>query len=92
MLRIAILDDYQPVARGMADWSRIGPDVEIVSFDYHLSEDEAPVELPNVCPRFVERALGRDGLSGGDGSQHPDLRMLLREKNVVRTGTTPADL
>ncbi len=45
MLRIAILDDYQSVARGMADWSRIGPDVEIVSFDYHLSEDEAPVEL-----------------------------------------------
>ena len=45
MLRIAILDDYQSVARGMADWSRIGPDVEIVSFDHHLSEDDAPVEL-----------------------------------------------
>jgi hypothetical protein len=25
-------------------------------------------------------------------SYRPDLRMLLREKNVVRTGTTPADL
>jgi D-3-phosphoglycerate dehydrogenase len=45
MLRIAILDDYQSVARSMADWSRLGPDVEIVSFDRHLSEAEAADEL-----------------------------------------------
>jgi phosphoglycerate dehydrogenase-like enzyme len=45
MLRIAILDDYQSVARSMADWSRIGPDVEIESFDRHLSEEEASVAL-----------------------------------------------
>ena len=45
MLRIAILDDYQSIARAMADWSRIGPDVEIVSFDRHLSEAEAADEL-----------------------------------------------
>ena len=45
MLRIAILDDYQSVARAMADWSRLGPDVEIVSFDRHLSDAEAADEL-----------------------------------------------
>ncbi len=45
MLRIAILDDYQSVARSMADWSRLGPDVEIVSFNRHLSEAEAAEEL-----------------------------------------------
>ena len=45
MLRIAILDDYQSVARAMADWSRLGPDVEIVSFDRHLREAEAADEL-----------------------------------------------
>ncbi len=45
MLRVAILDDYQSVARSMADWSRLGPDVEIVSFNRHLSEAEAADEL-----------------------------------------------
>ena len=45
MLRIAILDDYQSVASAMADWSRIGPDVEIVSFDRHLGEAQAADEL-----------------------------------------------
>jgi D-3-phosphoglycerate dehydrogenase len=62
MLRIAILDDYQSVARGMADWSRIGPDVEIVSFDHHLSEDDAPVELLSfdvLCIMRARRAVSR---------------------------------
>jgi phosphoglycerate dehydrogenase-like enzyme len=45
MLRIAILDDYQGVAERMANWSRLGPGVEIVSFDRHLGEDEAAVLL-----------------------------------------------
>jgi D-3-phosphoglycerate dehydrogenase len=45
MLRIAILDDYQSVAASMADWSRLGPETEIVSFDRHLSEEEAASAL-----------------------------------------------
>jgi len=38
MLRIAILDDYQRVALQMADWNRLGPDVEIVPFHKHLAD------------------------------------------------------
>src|SRR5688500_8587328 len=30
--RCAILDDYQDVALGLADWSRIEPDVELTVF------------------------------------------------------------
>src|SRR4051812_3424919 len=45
MLRIAILDDYQQVALSMADWASLGTDVEIVSFDRHLGQEEAAVAL-----------------------------------------------
>ena len=45
MLRIAILDDYQNVALAMADWSRLGDDVEIVSFNRHLSAEDAESQL-----------------------------------------------
>jgi D-3-phosphoglycerate dehydrogenase len=45
-LRIAILDDYQRVALGMADWRRLGPDVEFVPFDRPLGvPDEAAAAL-----------------------------------------------
>ena len=50
--RIAICDDYQSAAMDMADWSRLGPDVEIVSFDHPLSGDAAAAALANfdvVC-------------------------------------------
>ncbi|MEQ8444728.1 MAG: D-2-hydroxyacid dehydrogenase family protein [Pelagibacterium sp.] len=41
-LRIAVLDDYQNVALKLADWSKLGPDVEIKVLDRTLgSEDEA---------------------------------------------------
>jgi len=38
MLRVAILDDYQQVALAMADWSRLGPDVEVVALPHHLGD------------------------------------------------------
>lgn len=42
MLRIAILDDYQDVALGLADWASLGPDTEVVRFGHNLgTEDEA---------------------------------------------------
>ena len=42
MLRIAILDDYQDVALGLADWAALGPDAEVVRFTRNLAtEDEA---------------------------------------------------
>ena len=38
MTRIAILDDYQRAARAMADWGKLGPDVEIVVFNENLPD------------------------------------------------------
>ena len=40
-LRIAILDDYQQVALGLADWASIGADAEVVSFDDHQADEAA---------------------------------------------------
>ncbi len=62
MLRIAILDDYQSVALQMADWSLLGSDVEIVSFDRHLSEGEARETLQSfdvLCIMRERMALPR---------------------------------
>ncbi len=39
-LRIGVLDDYQEVARGLADWGRI-PDAELTTFQDHLSDQDA---------------------------------------------------
>ncbi|WP_218054350.1 D-2-hydroxyacid dehydrogenase family protein [Phenylobacterium immobile] len=44
-MKIAILDDYQQLARRFADWSRLSADHEISVFDRHLSEDEAAQAL-----------------------------------------------
>ncbi len=44
-LRVAVCDDYQRVALEMADWSRLGDDVEIVAFDLPLAGDEAAAAL-----------------------------------------------
>src|SRR5438128_1577727 len=40
-MRIAVLDDYQGVAREMADWASLGADCELVSFQDHLADLEA---------------------------------------------------
>ena len=38
--RIAILDDYQDVALGLADWASLGADVETVAFGDHVADRE----------------------------------------------------
>lgn len=40
MHRIAILDDYQNVAKDMADWDKLGNHVEIVTFADHLADED----------------------------------------------------
>jgi phosphoglycerate dehydrogenase-like enzyme len=40
MLRIAILDDYQDVARSKGDWQSI-PDAQVQSFQDHVSDEDA---------------------------------------------------
>src|SRR6187431_629790 len=38
MTRVAILDDYQSVALGMADWKSLPADTEVVVFEDHLAD------------------------------------------------------
>ncbi|MFE2354813.1 D-2-hydroxyacid dehydrogenase family protein [Streptomyces parvulus] len=40
-LRCAVLDDFQRVATGIADWSPVADDVDVVSFDTHFSDEDA---------------------------------------------------
>ena len=101
MLRIAILDDYQSIARAMADWSRIGPDVEIVSFDRHLSEAQAADELATfdiLCimrermalPRSLIEALPRLKLIAVTGSHTQVIDVeAAQERGIPVTLTAP---
>lgn len=41
--RVAILDDYQDVARAMGPWNSLGDDVEVVAFVDHVTDDDALV-------------------------------------------------
>jgi hypothetical protein len=43
--RVAVLDDYQGVALGLADWTALGPDADINVFRRHVQPDEAAVAL-----------------------------------------------
>ncbi|SEF47591.1 D-2-hydroxyacid dehydrogenase family protein [Bosea lathyri] len=45
MIRIAVLDDYQNVARGYADWSSLGPDVVVDVFNEPMSVEAAAERL-----------------------------------------------
>jgi D-3-phosphoglycerate dehydrogenase len=44
MIRAAILDDYQNVARSMADWSPIAKDVEITVFNEPFADQQAAIK------------------------------------------------
>ena len=44
MLRVAVLDDYQDVARKMTDWSVLPADVEVEVFQDHLTDRAAVAE------------------------------------------------
>ncbi|MFD8935796.1 D-2-hydroxyacid dehydrogenase family protein [Streptomyces sp. NPDC059578] len=43
-LRCVVLDDYQGVARSLADWTRIAPQVETEFLDTHITSTDALVE------------------------------------------------
>jgi phosphoglycerate dehydrogenase-like enzyme len=41
MMRVAVLDDYQQVAQGLADWQSLDPDASVQFFPDHLADLEA---------------------------------------------------
>jgi phosphoglycerate dehydrogenase-like enzyme len=43
-MKIACLNDYQDVARSLADWASLGPDVEVRSFQHAFSSDDEAAE------------------------------------------------
>jgi phosphoglycerate dehydrogenase-like enzyme len=102
MLRIAILDDYQRVALAMADWTRLGPDAEVVAFDHHLAvPDEAAAGLADfdvIClmrermavPRALIARLPRLKLIVMSGSQSQSIDFAAAAERgipVCRTST-----
>ena len=40
MRRVAILDDYQGVALGLADWKSLGADVEVTALNDHVADED----------------------------------------------------
>lgn len=79
MLRIAICDDYQNIAKSLADWSSIGPDADIVSFSRNLgSVDEAAEALKD----FDVISIMRERMSFGRAL----IERLPRLKLVISTG------
>jgi D-3-phosphoglycerate dehydrogenase len=99
-LRCAILDDYQNVALSMADWSQVGPSVEIKVFNEHLgAPDKVIAALQGfaiVCAMRERTAFPRAVIEA-----LPDLKLLIttgmrnasidleaaKAKNVVVCGT-----
>jgi phosphoglycerate dehydrogenase-like enzyme len=53
MLRCAILDDYQNVALGFADWGRLASRVEVRVFNEHFEERDALVAAIGGCEIVV---------------------------------------
>jgi len=44
MVKVAVLDDYQNVAKDLGDWSILSADVELHTFQYHLIDEDMLVE------------------------------------------------
>jgi phosphoglycerate dehydrogenase-like enzyme len=44
MVRVAVLDDYQGVAKALGDWSILPPEVEVQVFQDHLVDEDALVD------------------------------------------------
>jgi phosphoglycerate dehydrogenase-like enzyme len=76
MTRVAILDDYQQVARRMVDWTAVLPDAEITSFaDHQDREDDVAARLADfdVVVAMRERTPFRRSLL----ARLPRLRLLV---------------
>ena len=75
-MKIAVLDDYQGVARQMADWSALPPGWEIEVFPDHLADEDSLVErlkdFQAVIGMRERTPFPRSVLS-----QLPELRLLI---------------
>jgi phosphoglycerate dehydrogenase-like enzyme len=99
-MKVAILDDYQNVALGLADWSVVADRAEITVFDDHLADPDALVArlLPFdvICvmrertplPRAVIERLPQLKLIASTGPRNASIDMRAAEERGIRvTGT-----
>ena len=102
-MRIAVLDDYQDVARGMADWASLGADCEVVSFQDHLKENDTiarrlhdfeivvAMRERTPFPRALLEKLPRLRLLVTTGMRNASIDLAAaRERGVVVCGTPGA--
>ena len=100
-MKLAILDDYQKAALASADWSSLGPEIDISVFDSHLGHDEdavaealAPFEILVVMrertpfPRSLIERLPRLKLLVTTGMRNLAIDMAAaRERGIPVCGT-----
>jgi phosphoglycerate dehydrogenase-like enzyme len=99
-LRCAILDDYQNVALGLADWSRVAGDVALTVFNEHLGDaDKVVAALKGfaiVCamrertpfPRAVIEALPDLKLLITSGMRNASIDLqAAKERGIIVCGT-----
>ena len=102
-MRIAVLDDYQNVAREMADWASLGADCEVVSFQDHLRDNDAiarrlhdfeiivAMRERTPFPRALLEKLPRLRLLVTTGMRNASIDLAAaRERGVVVCGTPGA--
>lgn len=99
-MKVAILDDYQNVARGLADWSEVERHAEIIVFNDHLSDTDAVVErlLPfdvlcimrerTPLPRHVLERLPNLKLIASTGARNAAIDMAAAEERGIRVSAT----
>ena len=99
-VRCAILDDYQNVALGFADWSKVSGDIDIKVFNEHLASADHVVaalkDFPIVCamrertafPRAVLDALPELKLLVTTGMRNASIDLeAAKAKGIVVCGT-----
>jgi phosphoglycerate dehydrogenase-like enzyme len=84
-MKIALLDDYQRVAREFADWSRLPPGSELVVFDRHIADPDA---LAQALEPFEVLVLMRERTPFPESL----LQRLPRLKLLVTTGGRNASI
>ena len=102
-MRVAVLDDYQGVAREMADWSSLGADCAITSFRDHLADLDSLVQRlrdfeivvamreRTPFPRALLERLPRLRLLVTTGMRNASIDLAAaRERGVVVCGTPGA--
>jgi phosphoglycerate dehydrogenase-like enzyme len=99
-VHVAVLDDYQDVARRFGPWAELGPDVEVTFLHEHLADDDALVaalepfaivvamreRTPFGAERLARLPALRLLVTTGMGNAAIDMEAA-RERGVVVSGT-----